>query len=229
MSTDPYKITTPWALIRRWMRRYYVTRCVWALFDFFFNPVFTALNKRCSKGTLGFLKAFLINPRSTGAILPSSRYLAREMAAHVSSHGLVVELGPGTGVFTAAMLRAGVAAERIIAIEYAPHLAQKLKLRFPNIRVIEGNAAYLTTLLKDTPQPITTIISGLPLRSLPKEVTAIILEQIPQTLAPEGRYIQFTYDIRKNKNYYPANYKLTHSKIIWRNVPSAKVDVFLFS
>lgn len=178
--------------------------------------------------TLSFLKALIMNPRATGAILPSSKRLARAMVSHIDfiENSLVVELGAGTGVITQAMLDRGIPPQQIIAIECAPHLAKKLRLRFPDITVVEGNAAHLTGLLKDRMQPISTVISGLPLRSLPATVKEMILVAIPDVLSVKGRYIQFTYDIRKGEDFYPSHYKLAESDIVWRNIPPAKVDVY---
>ena len=177
-----------------------------------------------------FLKAWIRSPATTGAILPSSRHLSRVMASYTKApqNNLVVELGAGTGVITSAMIKAGISPKQIIAIEYSANLAKKLKERFPGIEVITGDAADLKTLLQHRSQAISTIISGLPLRSLPKATSQAIMEQIPGILAPGGRYIQFTYDLRRNTAYYPVHYQLIDSAIVWRNIPPAKVDVFDF-
>ncbi len=169
-----------------------------------------------------------MNPRAMGAVFPSSKHLAQRMVASIETpgKGLIVELGAGTGVITEAILQAGILPEQVVAIEYLPHLAQKLRERFPKIEVIEGDAAQLIDLLKNKDYPVETIISSLPLRSLSKEVRKAILTQIPAVLSPEGRYVQFTYDVRRDKSYYPDNYCLMHSSIVWRNIPPAKVEVF---
>src|SRR4051812_21621204 len=77
---------------------------------------------------LTFLKVMIRNPRTTGAILPSSNRLAREMVSHVSLRAdeLVVELGAGTGVVTGALIEAGIDPTKIIAIEFSPLLSKKL-------------------------------------------------------------------------------------------------------
>jgi len=194
------------------------------------NSINDAVKKNLSKqaSTLTFLKALAINPKGTGAVLPSSKRLANEMASHInlSAEGFVVELGAGTGVITKAMLMSGVDLKQIIAIEYASSFARKLRKRFPDIEVIEGNAANLTQLLDEKSQHVDTIISSLPLRSLPEETVQSILSEISSILSPDGRYIQFTYDIRSDSSYYPENFHLERSKIIWRNIPPAKVEIF---
>ena len=146
----------------------------------------------------------------------------------VSKSGVVVELGAGTGVITLMMLDAGISADRIIAVEKSRHLADALRRSIPGITVIEGNAIELTDLLRSFAEPIDTIISSLPLRSLPNEARQTILEQIPQLLSQRGRFVQFTYDI-VSKDYYPSFYHSIHRHIVWRNILPAKVEVFTFS
>ncbi|WP_235602825.1 hypothetical protein [Piscirickettsia litoralis] len=101
-----------------------------------------------------------------------------------------------------------------------------LASRFPEVQVINGNAADLEKLLGDKVGSISSVISGLPLRSLPNTVAMNILKQIPNTLISGGRYIQFTYDFKRKNDYCPDLATLTHSKKVWLNVPPAKVDVF---
>jgi len=177
-----------------------------------------------------FLKALMKNPKAIGAILPSSKRLADRIASYVelSSLGKVVELGAGTGVVTQAMLDAGVPEENIIAIEYDQNLAEKLQERFPAIQIINADAGNLDIILKDISHPVDTIISGLPLRSLPKITVNNIIKKVPNILSLRGKFIQFTYDIRPSSSFYPKHYKITGQEIVWRNFPPAKVEVFRF-
>lgn len=82
-----------------------------------------------NQSTLVFLKTLVLNPKATGAILPSSRILAKAMVEdiRISIDGCVVELGAGTGVMTKAMLQKGIHPSRIIAIEYSPALVAQLR------------------------------------------------------------------------------------------------------
>lgn len=220
------KKNTAYAAFDRWMRKYPVSRCVRQSAVRIADDIKAVANHHVH--TFSFLKAVAMNPRATGAILPSSRRLARAMASciQVTENTLVVELGAGTGVITQAILDRGVPPGQVIAVEYCAHLAQKLRQRFPGITVIEGNAAHLTDLLKNSKQEVSTIISGLPLRSLPLEIKERVIAEIPEVLSATGRYIQFTYDIRNGQDFYPSHYQLTGSKIIWRNVPPAKIGVY---
>jgi phosphatidylethanolamine/phosphatidyl-N-methylethanolamine N-methyltransferase len=175
-----------------------------------------------------FVRSFLKDPKAMGAIYPSSKRLAEIMASYAvfAQNQLIVELGAGTGVITQAMLNRGIPAERIIAIESSPDLVENFRTRFPKVRVIEGDASCLVEILKNEIRPIGTIISGLPLRSLSKERTERILSAISSVLSPNGRYIQFTYALRNTVNFYPQHYKLMRKKLVWVNIPPAKVEVY---
>ncbi|MCD6045533.1 MAG: hypothetical protein K0R48_696 [Gammaproteobacteria bacterium] len=182
-----------------------------------------------NNGSVVFIKSFLRDPKAAGAIYPSSKRLAKSMASYVvfSQNQLVVELGAGTGVVTQAMLNRGIPAERIIAIESSPELVENLRMRFPKVKVIEGDASHLPELLREEIRPIGTIISSLPLRSLDKEILDRILLAIPSTLSVHGRYIQFTYDLRNNTHFYPQRYQLIQRKLVWVNIPPARVEVYV--
>ena len=174
-----------------------------------------------------FFKALFLNPRATGALFPSSKYLAYNMANCIDATkpGYILELGPGTGAITNGILESGIPAEKLIALELIPDFAEKLQRRFPKITVIRGNAMNLSELLKDK-HPIHTIISSLPLRSLSKNDRRIILSEIPKVLGSDGQFIQFTYSMRNDADFYPKNFVLTNSFLVWRNIPPARVTVF---
>src|SRR6202453_3785635 len=104
-----------------------------------------ALDKTGRRGladSARFLKTLIATPRLTGAVAPSGRALARAMAAAAGSPppGLVVELGPGTGPVTQALIEAGMVSERLVLIEYDPSFCRMLERRFEGVRVIQGDA-----------------------------------------------------------------------------------------
>lgn len=138
--------------------------------------------------------------------------------------GFILELGPGTGAITAGILKSGISANQLIALEISPHLAQDLKKNFPEITVIQGDATQLSKHVEN--KKFDTIISSLPLRSLPKADLEKILQEIPKVLSPNGKFIQFTYAIFSREKFLPGKYRLEKSFIEWRNVPPARVDVF---
>src|SRR6478609_2364844 len=84
-----------------------------------------------------FLKSLVASPRLTGAVAPSGRALARAMAtaAGSPSHGLVIELGPGTGPVTRSLIDAGLPPARLVLVEYDVAFCRLLESRFRDIRV----------------------------------------------------------------------------------------------
>ena len=175
-----------------------------------------------------FYKALFKNPRAVGAVSPSSKRLARTIADFIPSSqaGLIVELGGGTGVITKAILNRGITEQQIIVIENSEDLANKLLRRFPNVKIIHGNAENLVDLIGEQINDVHTIVSGLPLLLLPKNITQQILEQIDKVLESGGVYIQFTYGLQKGVLEKNLKYEKIASKRIWLNIPPARIDVF---
>lgn len=144
---------------------------------------------------LPFLRRWLTAPRTVGAIAPSSRALARAMcAAATPLHGPVLELGPGTGVFTRALVEAGVDPATLVLVERLPAFAAMLRARWPQARVIEGDAGALRR--DDLPAAPCTVVSGLPLRAMPAAQVERILAAVLACSAPAVRLVQFTYGLR---------------------------------
>ncbi|MBI4025105.1 MAG: methyltransferase domain-containing protein [Verrucomicrobia bacterium] len=179
-----------------------------------------------------FFKAWIASPREVGAACPSSPGLARRMAAFapVTASGLIVELGAGTGVVTRALLQSGVSPQRIVPVERSPEMAAVLKHRFPHLTVIQGDACQLAELLKprlhEGSVAVDAVVSSLPLRSLPGSVVEAIMEQLRMLLGADGKYIQFTYDLRPNTPCPLKGFARIASKIAWWNIPPARVDLF---
>ncbi len=179
-----------------------------------------------------FFKVWFSSPRGVGAVCPSSRGLARRMASFVptSGKGLVVELGGGTGVVTAALLEKGIPQDQIIVIEYSQEMARILRKKFPSLTIIQGDARFLTDLLKeyfgDQRKHVDAVVSSLPLRSLPTATVEAIMDQLSALLDKNGRYIQFTYDLRSSALCPLKQFSRRDSKIVWLNIPPARIDLF---
>jgi len=151
------------------------------------------------RDSLHFLRLWLRRPVSLGAVLPSSRALALSMASQVDhlAPGTVVELGGGTGSITSALLDSGIAKEDLVVIEREPALAGLLRARFPGIHVICGDACDLQRLVAESGLgPVKSVVSGLPLLSLPNAIGWEIIKQVFLTLQPYGTLVQFTYGPR---------------------------------
>ena len=176
-----------------------------------------------------FTREIWANPRAMGAACPSAPLLAASMAARVprDSEGLVVELGGGTGAVTTALLKHGVPPWKLVVVERSPTLAHHLRQRFPQLRVIQGDAAQLGQLLgQDRTKKIASIVSSLPLRSLHPATTRAISQQFETLLDAGGLLVQFTYDLRGTRTRWLPRFRRLSSKIVWGNLPPARVEVF---
>jgi phosphatidylethanolamine/phosphatidyl-N-methylethanolamine N-methyltransferase len=149
--------------------------------------------------TFSFWRAWLRAPRRVGAVAPSGSSLARLMTRHVDHrHGPVIELGPGTGVFTRALLAGGLPMHRLALVEADAVFADALTQRYPQALVRRMDAAQLG----DTPplfgdDRASAVISGLPLLSMPPgQVAAIVRGVFEQQLHANGALYQFTYGYR---------------------------------
>src|SRR4051794_36142209 len=117
-----------------------------------------------------FIRSWLEKPLSTGAVTPSGRVLARTMARYVDPEvpGPVIELGPGTGPVTEALVSQGVEPARLVLIEFNPVFCQLLRSRYPAATVVQGDAYSLRGILAGSlRQPAAAVVSGLPLFTKP--------------------------------------------------------------
>ena len=145
-----------------------------------------------------FWRQYISSPLAIGAIAPSSERLARQMIRHLSpGAGLVMELGPGTGVFTRALLAHGVKPEQLLLIEANASFAAHLGDCLPGVMVIADDAGALPRILQSHGHSHEAhIISGLPFRSLKPQQRQQITAAIGEVLQPGGVLVQFTYSLR---------------------------------
>jgi len=170
----------------------------------------------------------LRNPREIGAGCPSLPKLAKTMADFVplTYSGYIVELGAGTGSITKALLNRGITPASLIAIEQMPSLGNCLHRRFPKIQVILGDAQNLFELLEEKVSKVNVIISSLPFRSLKKSTRESIIQQIDEVLPNNGLIIQFTYQLTGKGLALPNHFISLSHKIVWDNLPPARVDIY---
>ncbi len=144
-----------------------------------------------------FLRALISDPRRVAAIAPSSPALASAITAEIMPHcAPVIELGPGTGVFTKALLARGVPEDRLALIEYGPNFARMLQARYPRAHVLQMDAAHLKSVELFGGESVGAVISGLPLLSMPEDMVAAIMEGAFAHLRADGAFYQFTYGLR---------------------------------
>jgi phosphatidylethanolamine/phosphatidyl-N-methylethanolamine N-methyltransferase len=176
-----------------------------------------------------FLSWWLQKPAEMGAVSPSGRALAGAMAAEVDpgAPGLVLELGPGTGAVTAALIERGIARDRLVLVEYNREFCTLLGKRFPGAAVIEGDAYNLRVALNGTAlPPLAAVVSSLPLMMKPMPTRLRLLDAALRLLAPGAPFIQFSYAVAAPIPPRPHRYRISSSPRIWRNLPPARVWVY---
>jgi phospholipid N-methyltransferase len=175
------------------------------------------------------LRELLRTPRDIGALCPSSAALANEMArpfgASFLKSGYLVELGAGTGPVTEALLMRGVPPSRLVVVEKSESLALCLRSRFSDVNVLCCPAEELKAEMGGL-APVLAVVSSLPFRSLPPAVSVAIMSETERILAPGGLFVQFTYALLGEMPFVPKTFRKVRSKIIMRNIPPAKVEVF---
>jgi len=177
-----------------------------------------------------FLREWIANPQRTGSVAPSSPQLGAAMARWLPKNdSYVLELGPGTGAVTDALFKHGLREDRLVAIEHNANLAKLLRKRYPRAHIIAGDAWELDRLLAGLPQPVASVgavISSLPLLNFPKEKAEELAVKIRSILEPRGRWVQYSYQIVKDRTRGGEDFRLISSKIVWFNLPPARVSVF---
>jgi phosphatidylethanolamine/phosphatidyl-N-methylethanolamine N-methyltransferase len=152
-----------------------------------------------------------------------------DAVGEVADGKVILELGPGTGVFSRELLWR-YPHSRIVAIEVNDSFANRLNQAVPGITVIRGCASQLDvhlTKLGLSRENVAAVVSGLPLLSLPGELPQQILASVTGVLQPGQRYIQFTYSVRAWKRFDVVGFNRGPTKKIWWNVPPANVLTFI--
>jgi phosphatidylethanolamine/phosphatidyl-N-methylethanolamine N-methyltransferase len=179
-------------------------------------------------GNLRFLRALIAHPKNIGALAPSSRALGRAIARQIdpARTGPVLELGPGTGVLTQAVLERGIAPGRLTLVEFDPQMAEFLAGHFADVDVIEGDAFDLgRTLGPKSREPFSAIISGIPLLNFPMARRRLFMEGVCGLLAPGAPLIQFSYGMNAPAVPLPGH-SVSRAAMVWSNLPPARVWVY---
>jgi phosphatidylethanolamine/phosphatidyl-N-methylethanolamine N-methyltransferase len=176
-----------------------------------------------------FLRSWIEKPLHMGAVMPSGRVLARTMAQYVDvkSTGPVVELGPGTGAITNALIEHGVDQQRLVLVEYNPSFCALLRDRYPQAKVVQGDAyALRNSLLDALTGPASAVVSGLPLVTKPMLKRLKLIREAFLALAPGAPFVQFTYSVAPPIPKSLPGVSTEASERIWMNIPPARVWVY---
>jgi phosphatidylethanolamine/phosphatidyl-N-methylethanolamine N-methyltransferase len=176
-----------------------------------------------------FLRSWMEKPLHMGAVMPSGRVLARTMAQYVDidSTGPVVELGPGTGAITTALIERGVDQKRLVLVEYNPGFCALLRDRYPHAKVVQGDAYTLRDSLWNVlSTPASAVVSGLPLVTKPMLTRLKLIREAFLALAPGAPFVQFTYSVAPPIPKSLPGVSTQASERIWMNLPPARVWVY---
>ncbi|HEY6255821.1 MAG TPA: methyltransferase [Xanthobacteraceae bacterium] len=176
-----------------------------------------------------FIRTWIEKPLSIGAVTPSSRVLARAMAAYVDpeSHGPVIELGPGTGPVTEALVAQGIDPARLILVEYDPTFCRLLRQRYPAATVVQGDAYSLKRVLgHHLANPAAAVVSGLPLFTKPVKTRLKLIYEAFALMLPGAPFVQFTYATVPPIPKALDRVRSEASERIWMNIPPARIWVY---
>ena len=176
-----------------------------------------------------FLRSWIEKPLHMGAVMPSGKLLARTMAQYVDreSKGPVIELGLGTGAITNALIEHGVDQKRLVLVEYNPGFCALLRDRYPQARVVQGDAYALRDSLGEVlDAPASAVVSGLPLVTKPMLTRLKLIRDAFVALAPGAPFVQFTYSVAPPIPKSLPGVSTEASERIWMNLPPARVWVY---
>ncbi len=176
-----------------------------------------------------FFRSWIEKPLSIGAVTPSGKMLARTMASFVDPQipGPIVELGPGTGPVTEALVAQGIDPARLVLVEFDPTFCRLLRMRYPTATIVQGDAYSLRVLLHLLlQQPAAAIVSGLPLFTKPLKMRLRLLFEAFGLMAPGAPFVQFTYAAHSPIPRGLDRVRAQSSERIWANIPPARVWVY---
>ena len=184
--------------------------------------------------SLSFLWEFVKSPGQVGAIAPSSKRLARQMVAGIGldEASVIVEYGPGTGVFTREILADKKPDAKFCAVEFNEKMANAFRAGFPDVHLFEDSVANMPDLLGEIGQSqADCIISGLPWAAFPADLQDQLMDATLAVLPAGGRFATFAYlqglllpsgkRFRRRLGEWFSN--VSTSPVVWGNLPPAFV------
>ena len=173
-----------------------------------------------------FFKGWISNTKAVGALMPTSAITARRMASVVNPQsGLpVLELGPGTGVITKAILERGIAPENLVSVEYSPEFYTYLVDRFPGVNFVNGDAFDLDKTLGDLKdQTFDSVVCAVPLLNFPMYQRVALIEDLLSRIPPGRPVVQISYGPMSPVVAMPDRYQISHLDFVVRNIPPAQL------
>ena len=176
-----------------------------------------------------FFKGWIDGPKTVGAIIPTSPITARRMASVINPRsGLpVLELGPGTGAVTKAILGRGVPPEKLVSIEYSPDFFAGLVASYPGVHFIHGDAFDLEETLADTGiETFDCVISAIPLLNFPMEQRIGLVEKLLGRVPPGRPVVQISYGAVSPVSAKRSSFDVKPLDWVVRNIPPARLWIY---
>lgn len=179
---------------------------------------------------LAFFKSFLRKPQIVGSVIPSSRFMERNIVEYmdVPSARLIVEFGPGTGGTTRAVLKAMSPDAKLLCIELNQDFIPILQeIKDPRLIVHNGDVERLPEILQEygLDQP-DAVFSGIPFSTIPEEKADTILRQVYKSLSPGGRFVAYQFRDKVaivGRNVFGA----PQVKLVPLNIPPMRIYCWL--
>ena len=178
---------------------------------------------------LKFFKGWIDKPKAVGSIVPTSSVTARRMASVIDiGSGLpVLELGPGTGCITKAILARGVKPQNLYSVEYSEEFVEHLRSHYAGVNIVQGDAFDLDRTLGDRRDLVfDSVVSGVPLLNFPVARRIRYVEDLLDRI-PAGRpVVQLTYGPLSPVPPGKGDYTVEHFDFVLRNIPPTQLLIY---
>lgn len=187
----------------------------------------TVSNRTRSASRIDFFRGFLKSPKNVGSVIPSSRYMERSIIGYARPDHVrvVVELGPGTGGTTRALLGAMSADARLLAIDLDPHFTEIVSaIGDPRLIPHTGSAADLGEILHQHGlASADVVVSGIPFSTMPKPVGESIIQAVHDALAPSGAFVAYQFRPEVARLAEPVFGSASRTEMVMRNIPPMRI------
>lgn len=191
-------------------------------------PIMCVKQGEKKMNAIHFIREYIRHPRSVGAVIPSSRQLAKQIATPIyfDKASCIIEYGAGTGVFTQELISNKRPETLLLVIEANESFYKTLQSKYGHlerVHIIHGSAEHVAQYIRQYEVPkVDYVVSGLPFTSLPAALSSLILGQTAEVLGQEGKFITFQYSKVKH-NFFRTFFADIQIKKVNCNVPPAYV------